>query len=99
VKNSIDALHRRPRHTRFPQIGLQKIYLASAEVLANVAEMPAAQVIDDANFFRPSRQQLVDKRRADEGRSPCHENSLSRPKSLRRRHARAASAIFQIAVS
>jgi hypothetical protein len=62
----VDALHRGPGHTGFPQIGLEKIDFARAEMLAEVAEMAAGQVIDDANSFRPSRQQLIDKRRADE---------------------------------
>ena len=66
MENGVDVLYRGPGHAGFPQIGLQKIDLARAEMLANVVEMPAAQVIDDANFFRASRQQLIGKRRADE---------------------------------
>ncbi len=98
MENGVDALHGRPRHTGFPQIGLQKIDLARAEILANVAEMAAGQVIDDANFFRASRQQLIRKRRPDERRSTRHKNSLARPKSVRRRHACVASLTFESAV-
>src|SRR5713226_41802 len=99
MENGVDTLHRGPGHTGLTQIGLQKIDFARAEMLANVAEMAAAQVIDNANFFCASRQQLIGKRRADERRSARYKNSLSRPKSVRcRRHARAASLLFQFAV-
>jgi hypothetical protein len=60
-------------------------------MLAKVAEMAAGQVIDDTNSLRASRQQLIDKRRADERSSTRYKYSLSRPKSVHRRHARAAS--------
>ena len=52
-------------------------------MLAKVAEMAAGQVIDDANSLRPSRQQLIDKRRANERRSTRYKYGLSRPKSVR----------------
>ena len=98
MENGVDALHRGAGHTGFAQIGLQEIDLAGAEVLANVVEIPAAQVIDDANLFRASCQELIGERRADERRSSCHKNSLPRPESVRSRHARAASS-FSIRLS
>ncbi len=91
MENRVDALHRGAGNAWLAQIGLQKINFARAEVLPNVAEMAAGQVIDDANLFRASRQQLIGKRRTDERRSARHENRLSRPESVRCRHASAAS--------
>src|SRR5947208_16954663 len=88
MEDRVDALHRGAGHAGLPQIGLQKIHFARAEVLPNVTEMAAGQVIDDANLFRASRQQLIGKRRADERRSTSYENCLSRPKSVRRRRER-----------
>src|SRR5437667_11020337 len=96
MENRVDALHRGAGHTGLPQIGLQKIHFARAEVLPNVTEMAAGQIIDDANLFRASRQQLIGKRRADERRSTSYENCLSRPKSVRRRHASTASLILLV---
>src|SRR5260370_37090396 len=66
MENSVNALHRGARHTWFPQISLQKINFARAEMLANVFLMSAAQVVDDANFFRAPCQKLIGKRRTDE---------------------------------
>src|SRR5260370_27527733 len=99
MENDVHALHRGTGHAGFAQIGLQKIDFARAEVLANVAEMSAAQVIDDANFFHASCQQLIGKRRADE-RSPAgYKNSLARPKSIRRRHSCPVSLICLISLN
>src|SRR5260370_7220530 len=88
MEHGVDALHRGASHTGFPQIGLQKIDFARGEMLANVAEMAAAQIIDNANFFCASRQQLIGKRRSDEPPSPPYKTTLSRPHSIRcRPHA------------
>ena len=89
MKNRVDALHRGAGHARLPQIGLQKIDFAGTEVLPNVGEMAAGQIIDNAHLFRASYQQLVGKRGANERHSARYENRLSHPKSVRRRHARA----------
>jgi hypothetical protein len=59
MEDRVDALHRRPGHSGFTQIGLQKINFAGPEVMANVAEMAAAEVIDNANVSCASRKELI----------------------------------------
>src|SRR5947208_1473535 len=55
MENRVNALHGSAGHARLTQICLQKIHFARAEVLPNVTEMAAGQIIDDANLFRAAR--------------------------------------------
>jgi hypothetical protein len=87
MEDDIDALHRGARHTGFAQIRLQEIYLSGAQMVANIAEISAGQIIDDANFFCTACEKMIGERRADKRRSSRYENSLSRPKPIRSRHA------------
>ena len=80
MKNYFHALHCRARHPRFAQIRLQKINFASAQMLANVAEVTAAQIIDEANFGSSAREKLIRERRADE-RSEQTSNCANAPRN------------------
>jgi hypothetical protein len=91
MKNGINPLHRRTRHSRFAQIRLQKFHFPGSQILANVSDMSAGQVIDDAYLCRTALYEVIRQRRADKRRSTRHENRLPLPKSIRSCHARCAS--------
>jgi hypothetical protein len=59
MKHRVNPLHRGAGHTGLPQVGLQKINLAGAEMPPNVVEVAAAQIVDDANFGGAARQELI----------------------------------------
>jgi len=53
VEYRIHALHRGARHSWLTQIRMDKFRLPAAEMLADIAEVAARQVIDDANLRSP----------------------------------------------
>src|SRR5258707_6656557 len=91
MKNDVDALYRRARHSWFAQIGLQEVQFASSEVVSNIVEVSARQIIRDSDFLDTSRNQMVRERRSNEGRSAGYQCRLSRPKRFCGRHSWFAS--------
>jgi len=69
MKDNVHALHRVSRHTRSAQMAALKSTLR-AEMLPNVADVAAGQIVDNANFGHSAREKLICERRADEGRPP-----------------------------
>src|ERR1700730_1555330 len=72
---------------------MDKINLSASGLFLDVAEMPAGQIVDDADF-RATCEQVIRQRRADEGGASRHQHKFSAPKSLRRCHARTAPSII-----
>jgi hypothetical protein len=50
MKHSVHALHGRTGDARLAQVRVYKLDLAARGVFADVVEMPARQIIDDADF-------------------------------------------------
>jgi hypothetical protein len=92
MKHRVHTLHCGPGHTGLAQIGLEKINFAAAEMLPNISKVAARQVIHNADF-RAAREQLVGKRRADEGSSPGNQRKFPAPNNFSRRHAWHTSSI------
>src|ERR1700722_2011743 len=93
MKNGVHPLHRRAGDARFSQVCMDEINLSASGMFLDVAEMPAGQIVDDADF-RATCEQVVRQRRADEGGASRHQHKFSAPKSLRRCHAFTAPSII-----
>ena len=65
MKDGIHAFHRGARHARFAQVRLDEFDFAVGDVLVDLSQMPAGQIVDDAHF-RAACQQLIRQRRTDE---------------------------------
>src|SRR5256885_9044017 len=90
MKYGVHALHRRPRDPGLAQIGVQEINSALCQMLPDIAEVAAGQVIDNA-YLRTTRQKLIRQRRPNKRRASGYQYELAAPKRLSRCHARAAS--------
>src|SRR5690348_10854178 len=93
MKNRVHALHGCARNARFTQVCVGKLNLSRRDMSLDVVAMPARQIIDDSNLCA-AREKMIRKRRADERSPSRHQDKLSSPKILRRRHAFKASSII-----
>jgi hypothetical protein len=61
MEYGVHTLHCRAGNAGFAQIGMQKIDFTAAEMLPDIPQMSAGQIINDA-YFRAPRQKLVGQR-------------------------------------
>jgi len=54
-------VHGRSRYPRFSKIGLEEIHSTGSEVLTNIAQLSAREVVDDSDLLDSSRDQMIRK--------------------------------------
>src|SRR5580704_3846160 len=82
MKHGIDALHCGARNTRFTKICLQELYFASGQLVLQVSQRTAGEVVHDANFLDSSFDEAVRQRGTDKRRTAGDKNSFATPESF-----------------
>src|SRR4029077_397680 len=70
MKDRVHALHGRACDSRLAQVRLDEFHLVGAQVLLKISQVSAGKIVDDADFSRSSREELVRQGRTDERRAP-----------------------------
>jgi hypothetical protein len=78
MEDDVDAIDRSARDFRVEQIAPQELHGALIDDLLDVLQLPAAQIVDDADR-RAAGEERVHQRRADEGRPTRDEDLLGAP--------------------
>jgi hypothetical protein len=88
MEDDADVLDRALGDPRAAEVVVEELDRALVDVVLDVHKLSAAQVVDDADV-RTARDELLDQRRADEGRPACDQGGTSAP-VVGSRHGREA---------
>src|SRR4051794_24894385 len=93
MEDRVHTVHSGAGDARFAQVSVDKINLAATQDSSNVVQMPAGQIIDNADV-RSAVEKPVGECGADERGTAGNQDALAAPKSLCRHDDALSSIVF-----